>query len=243
MAAALGPPVTRKTTSPLGLLLGLQPGDQRRTAAISGLHFVLGAVIIFMQAPAFGLFVSEFGSQRLPFAYLAIAVVVSALNLAYLKLSDRFAFVPLSLGILAFLAAGCFVLWLGLATPLRSAFIFILPVGFQLVLNVTVLVVWPPRASAFHLREAKRTFGVIAGGNWVASLLLGLVLGPLIALLGTANLLLCAAGGALVALLLFGPVAHVAGVWKPGSRPAPAAAGHKPLRSSRFPCARCCPAR
>ncbi len=221
-----GPPV-RQTPSPLDALLGLQPGDGRRTWSLTGLHFALGAVIVFMQAPAFGLFVSEFGAQRLPFAYIAIAVLVSALNLGYLRLSNRVPFVPLSFGVLGFLAAACVALWLGLATPLRSAVIFILPVGFQLTINVTVLVLWPLAGRAFDLREAKRTFGIIAGGNWTASLLVGLVLAPLIAVIGTQNLLLCAAGSALAALLLFGPVARMAGVWTPVRAPA----GSSPARS------------
>ncbi len=218
------PPTPHPTPSPLDVLLGLQPGDGRRTWSLTGLHFALGAVIVFMQAPAFGLFVSEFGSQRLPFAYIAIAVLVSALNLAYLRLSNRFPFVPLSFGVLGFLAAACVALWLGLLTPLRPAVIFILPVGFQLTINVTVLVLWPLAGRGFNLREAKRTFGVISGGNWTASLLVGLILGPLIALIGTQNLLLCAAASALAALLLLGPVARIAGVWKPG----PTTAGSAP---------------
>jgi ATP:ADP antiporter, AAA family len=225
------PPLTGQSASPLSRLLGLQPTDERRTYAITALHFFLGAIIVFMQAPAFGLFVSEFGSQRLPFAYIAIAILVSALNLAYLRLSNRFPFIPLSCGVLLFLAAACVALWLGLVTPLRSAIIFILPVGFQLTINVTVLVLWPLAGRAFNLREAKRTFGVISGGNWVASLLVGLILAPLIAAIGTENLLLCAGATAVIALGLFLPVARLSGVWSKSTKPAVVVESRRPRKS------------
>lgn len=120
LSPSLAPPPAIRSASPLDRLLGLQPRDKRRTYSITFLHFFLGAIIVFMQTPAFGLFVSEFGSQRLPYAYIALAVLATALNLAYLRLSDRFPFAPLSFGVLAFLAAACLALWLGLATPLPT---------------------------------------------------------------------------------------------------------------------------
>jgi AAA family ATP:ADP antiporter len=149
---------------------------------------------------AFGLFVAEFGSQGLPLAYVSIAVLASITAIAYLKLSEHVSFATLLTINLSFLAAGCVLFWAGLASPLARSFTFLLPLWFQVLLNLGNLAVWSLAGRIFDVRQGKRLFALVGAGNWIANIIGGWSVPLLIGWIGTSNLLLCAAISVGVAL-------------------------------------------
>lgn len=177
----------------LRALLGVEAGEERAIGMMVLLYFALAASFVFVQTSAYGLFIQEFGARQLPFAYLSIAVLASSFAFLYLQLSHRLGFQTLLLVNLGMLAIVCLVFWLGLRSHLAHWFIFFLPLWFQVLLNLSNLVVWPLAGRMFDLRQAKRLFGLVSAGNWLANILGGLVIPPILAFAGAPNLYLFAA--------------------------------------------------
>ena len=59
-------------------------------------------------------------------------------------------------------------------------FIFLLPFWFQTLVNLANLVVWHLAGHMFHVRQAKRIFGLIVGGNWIANIVGGVLVASLL---------------------------------------------------------------
>jgi ATP/ADP translocase/HEAT repeat protein len=173
-------------------LLNIQPGEGRLASLLTLLSFSLNAVVVFVQSIAFGLFVSQFGAQNLPLAYIAIAGIASLVAFVYLKLSERLVYPRLLMLTIAFIAGVCALFWLGLNTPLAAGFVFFLPVWFQTLDNLIYLLVWPLAGRLFDLRQGKRLFGIVGAGNWIANIAAGLIIAPLVARVGTTNMLIAA---------------------------------------------------
>lgn len=157
------------------------------------LNFILILGFTFLQATTFGMFIAEFGAQRLPYAYLSIALLASVVAFIYLKLSGRIDFPRLITLNLGFLSLMCLLFWAGLGTAVARWFIFLLPFWFQTQINLINLVVWPLAGRIFDLRQAKRLFGLVGSGIWLANILGGFIIAPFASLIGTRNLLLITA--------------------------------------------------
>jgi ATP:ADP antiporter, AAA family len=185
--------------------LQIQDGEGQAVGLLVALYFVLALACVFVQTMAFGLFVAAFGSQGLPLAYVSIAILASVAALAYLKLSEHVSVATLLTINLSFLGAGCVLFWLGLASPLARGFIFLLPLWFQVLINLANLAVWSLAGRIFDVRQGKRLFALVGAGNWIANIIGGFLVPLLIGWIGTRNLLLCAAisvGGGLGLLRL-----------------------------------------
>lgn len=182
--------------------LSLQAGEGRPVASLAGLNFAVSAAFVLVQTSAFGLFIEVFGSDALPYAYFSIAVFSSLVGYLYLRLSQRVSFAAGLYLNLAFLAAVCLVFWLGLRSNVARWFIFFLPFWFQTLVNLANLVVWHLAQHTFNVRQAKRLFGLIVAGNWLANILGGVLVVSLLALASPSDLYLLAAGALLLSMLV-----------------------------------------
>jgi AAA family ATP:ADP antiporter len=180
-------------TDRLSTFFNIQPGEGRLVTLLTSQYFFLGAASVFTQTTAFALFLNEFGSQGLPFVYLATAIGASLAAIIYLKLGDRLSLSKLLVANLAGLAVINAGLRLGLLTPMARIFTFILPVWFQILVNFVTLALWSLAGRLLDVRQGKRLFGLIGSGNWLAVAAGGFVISPIVAVLGTPNLLVLAA--------------------------------------------------
>jgi ATP:ADP antiporter, AAA family len=174
-------------------LLGVEAGEGRAVGLMAALYFVLAVSFVFVQTTAFGLFIGEYGPRNLPFAYLSVALLASAIAYLYLWLLERLAFRAVLFVNLGFLAGVSVVFWLGLRSHLAHLFIFFLPFWFQALLNLANLLVWPLAGRMFDVRQAKRLYGLVGAGNWTANILGGLVIASILSYSGTSNPYLFAA--------------------------------------------------
>lgn len=213
----------------LRALLGIEGGEGPTIGVMVGLYFVVSIAFVLVQTTAFGLFVSEFGSQALPFAYLSVAILASLVAFLYLKLSDRLTFRAAQYADLGFLILMCLAFWIGLRSPLQHWVIFLLPFWFQALANQANLFVWHLAGHLFDVRQAKRLYGLIGAGNWLANIIGGAVVAAVLAATGTANAYFLAA----VVLLISAPILFAA-MRTPHATLAQAAAA-KPSRSPASP--------
>ena len=65
-------------------MLGVQRGEARLVGRMLVLYLVLIGALVLIQSMAFGLFIAEFGSKRLPHAYLVIAGLATLVSFGML---------------------------------------------------------------------------------------------------------------------------------------------------------------
>src|SRR4051794_2872709 len=174
-------------------LLGIESGEEARVGLLTGLYAILVLGVAFVETIAFTLFIREFGSQNLPYAYIATAVLAPLAALSFLRLGRRVSFQRLLVINLTFLIIGCTIFWMSLISSAAHWAILLLPAWFQTQIILVNLAVWPLAGRLFDVRQSKRLFGLVGTGTWIANIVGGLVVAPLVVLLGTEQMLLIAA--------------------------------------------------
>lgn len=172
--------------------LKIKPDEERLAGLLVLLYFMIALGFVFVQSMAFGVFMSEYGVQGLPYSYIAISILVSLMAMIYIKLGARVSFSRLLFINVSFLGGGSLLIWLALNSPLYRSAAFFLPLWFQVVVNFGNLAVWPLAGSLFDFQQGKRLFPLLGAGNWTANIIGGLIVPLLVKATGTLNLLLLA---------------------------------------------------
>jgi AAA family ATP:ADP antiporter len=154
----------------LELVLDLRPGELGRGILLFGyLFFVIGSFTVG-KAVRDALFIEEFGAMLLPYADIAIAVIVGLWVSVYLRVARRVTVRNLLMGSLGFFALNCLVFWY-LAHTSQGAWltptIYIWVGMFGVVAPAQV---WTLANYVLTTREAKRLFGFVGSGataGWV----------------------------------------------------------------------------
>lgn len=172
------------------------------------LSFLLGTSFNFLETAAFTLFLGQFTARTLPWIYIINAVVVSAITFGYLRLGRRLSFskqLAANLGVLLLLLAAFRV---GLALTNGPWVAFALPILFQIVVSLGNIAYWTLAGRVVNVRQAKRLFGLLGAGMWVAIVITGFLIPLIVRIIGTANLLVLSVAGMAAALMLLVYVTH-----------------------------------
>jgi len=192
MTASSVPHSTTSISQRFITFLKVKPGEERLIGLLVLLYFILALGFVFVQSMAFGIFLAEYGAQGLPYSYISIAIVASLVAAFYIKLGGRVSFSTLLTINLTFLACVSLLIWLALNSPMYHITAFILPLWFQIVVNLGNLAVWTLASSLFDFRQGKRLFPLLGAGTWLANSIGGLFVPMLVRSVGTVHLLLLA---------------------------------------------------
>jgi hypothetical protein len=107
--------------------LKIEPGEERLIGLLVSLNFILSLGFVFMESMVFGIFLTEYGIEALPYSYISIAILASSVAALYIKLGGRVSFSNLLVINLIFLTGASLIIWLGLNSPLYHVLAFILP--------------------------------------------------------------------------------------------------------------------
>jgi CRP-like cAMP-binding protein/ATP/ADP translocase len=205
----------------LAAIIEVHPGEGRILLSLVLLFFCLTVAFICTLSASFSLFLSTYGYHELPVLYLVMAGSAVLVGGAYLRLSARLPLSRLLIVNLGFLLAGSVAVWAGLYLPEHRWLIFLLPAWYQALADLGFLAVFSLANRIFDVRQAKRLLGPVGAGYWLALIVGGFAVPPLVQWLGTENLLLVAAAGVALGLavllgILRGYTAEIAG---PQGRP------------------------
>ena len=194
-------------------LLSLQPGDLARGSLLfSYLFLIIGSYVVGKTARD-ALFLDRFAAIKLPYADIAIALLVGLVVAAYVRISRSVSLRNLLVGSLVLLASNAILFWwLGSYLQWEWTFpLFYVWVGVYGVLAPAQC--WTLANYMLTTREARRLFGMIGGGAIAGWILGGLFTKFLVQSYGTESLLLAMG----VALLVCAVV--VVQIWarKPGA--------------------------
>jgi AAA family ATP:ADP antiporter len=182
----------------------IHPGEGRLVMFVLCYTILLYTANFLVDTSAYSIFLTTYDATSLPYIYVAVSMVAPLLTFFYLQLNKRVALAPLLVGNLTFLVLTLLGYWLGVRVGQFHWLIFTLPIYYGVVNTITLMVFWNLLGRLFSLQQGKRLFGLLAGGEHVATITVG-IMAPLIVLrIGAGNLLLVAALIALGALGLLG---------------------------------------
>jgi AAA family ATP:ADP antiporter len=148
----------------------LRPGELARGALLFACLFLVIASFTVGKAVRDALFIDEFGALLLPYADIAVALLVGVWISIYLRLSRRIPLRGLLMGSLIFFAANSLVFWyLTVAAPAA----WLTPVLYVWVGMFGVIApaqVWTLANYVVTTREARRLFGFVGSGataGWI----------------------------------------------------------------------------
>ena len=184
--------------------LNIRKGEETAITLLLIYSFVMGSVIAFFYTSATSLFVVNFESSMLPFAYIGGGIMSYLVWLVYARVERFVSFQKLTLmGLLLLLIAVAFFV-VGIRYFNNKWLPFMMFVWIRVFIFISVVGFWGLATKMFDLRQGKRIFGLIGSGE-VISDIVGFFSIPLVLhFIGTSDLLYISLVGLVICLLLMG---------------------------------------
>ena len=180
-------------------LLNLQPGDFGRGALLFIYLMLVISSYQIAKSVRDSLFLSVYTPSKISYAISAIAIIVGFVFAAYVTIGRRTNVRNLLMGTCLFFAAGFGVFWYGAHfRPDLGWQFFALYVWVGIYGVLAPAQVWTLANFVLTTREAKRVFGMVAGGAITGFILGGAITSQLAERIGTESLLLVIAAHMLV---------------------------------------------
>src|SRR2546426_4480710 len=153
--------------------LNLRPGELRRGLPLLAYLFLVIATFLVGRVVRDSLFLSRFTVEQLPYVNIATALVVGVLIAVYIRVGRRISLRNLLMGSLLLFASNCVLFWV-LARFHPASWLY--PVFYIWVGIFGVLApaqAWTLSNYVMTIREARRIFGLVAGGAIVGGIFAG----------------------------------------------------------------------
>ncbi len=215
-------------------MLGVRADEIARVRGLVGAAFLLGLALVLFYGSANAIFLTRYEVTDLPWVYIANAVTVIGVGLAYGAWSAR---VPVSaalVGLAAAMTVSVTALWIWARLSDDRAVAFVLAMWFRLLFIFAVLGLWEIASAVFDIRQAKRLFAAVALGMMLAFVAGGVGTPLLASAIGTVGLLAVAAVCFALYTFDFRRLLHRHGVGSSGDAAAVAPAGPREIASDRY---------
>jgi hypothetical protein len=187
------------------------------TVLLFGQAASLGFTLANLIVPGSAIFLTTYGSGRLPYVYLIVAAVGSLVSIVVNRLQDRFGLHHLAIGTTLMVATITAVSWWLITANDQLWAGYVVLTLFSVNLQMGFVFIGAQAGRAFDVQQIKRVFPKIVSGFVVGFMVGGFLANPLQNLLGRADhLLLVAVFGAVVMASLM----LAAAMLIPGEQPA-----------------------
>lgn len=184
--------------------IGLRKGEGLRASLMFTYIFLVIASLLIVKPVRNSLFLTRFGPEQLPYAFIIVALVSTVFALIYSRLAGRFALnrlIPFSIVSSAFCLT---VVWFLLHSGYQPDwFIYAFYVGVAIFGVTMASQFWLLANYLFNAREARRIFGLLGAGGIAGGIFGGYMTRCLTPVLGTENLILLCVGFLCICLTLF----------------------------------------
>ncbi|MEM7125706.1 MAG: Npt1/Npt2 family nucleotide transporter [Chloroflexota bacterium] len=193
----------RSTSNPrlrslLGIV-GIEPGEGLAIGLCFAQSFALGVAYFVLYTAGTAIFLTYFDASAIAYVYVIAAVLLILIGFYFNRLEQRISLSMLLLGSMgSLLLLYCLLrigLWASASSAWASWWAFLLIVALRISWTLINLVTWALAGRLFNVRQSRRLYPIIVFGSVLAIIISGLLVQPLIALVGIPNLLWFAIGG------------------------------------------------
>ncbi len=173
-------------------IFNIYPNETERVALMFFCSIVIiGGVIIIGQMVSRSLFLGALPESAIPYKFILPPIFLVFVMSIYTKMTslvsrDKVLFTSILLIII-----GIIIFRILIETRLKENFIFLmaLTIYIEIIINIVMIQFWMFASDLFTTREAKRLFGIIAGGDTISSIVFGSLLRSVAGLIQPKNLM------------------------------------------------------
>lgn len=168
--------------------LNIEPGEEK-PALLLFLYLTLAlSSFTIARTVRDSLFLDRYDALNLPYAYIAVAVIIGLLVSVYVKLSNRMNQAFLISGTLLFFISNVLLLWwlIHVKWSAIAAVFYVWSSIFGIIMTAQV---WTLAGMTLNTRQARRLFPLIGSGGILGAFLGGLLAAGTVRFMGTGNLL------------------------------------------------------
>ena len=170
-------------------IIKIKPGEGKMVATFFLFSFFTIAMALVAKTARDAYFLSRFEKSLLPLMFLAIAIVMAPILTYYTSLTKKLS--PRTLFMITSSVFGASFIFL--QTVMTGNIIPIAYVWIEVAIGICIIQFWTYAGESFEPQQAKRLFGIIAGGGSFAVMLIGMNLKPFVNAFGTDELLFLSA--------------------------------------------------
>ncbi len=183
-------------------LLNLEKGEGSLITLPVIYSFFTGASLAYFVTSSTALFLNTFERDMLSMAFIAAGVIVWVVGQIFSQVQKRVDFSKsLTIGV-GFLLISIFIFIAFFLGPKPLVIIFIIYAWIRVFAYMHAVSFWGLAGRLFSLRQGKRLFGLISGGEVIASILSFFSVPFLLKLISTEELLIISGGSLLVGFLI-----------------------------------------
>lgn len=188
--------------------LGIRRGEELRAGLMFSYIFLVIAALLIARPVRYSLFLTEFGPQQLPYAFILVALTSTLVALAYARLASRIPLNRLITISLLFFGSGFVISWFLLQAGYKENwFIYGFFIFAAIFGVISASQFWLLANYVFNAREAKRVFGFLGAGAIAGAIFGGYITTFLAPLFSTKNLVI------LCVITIFGNLLLLRLVW------------------------------
>ena len=176
---------------------------ERRVVVLLLLHSLfMGISLVLFETAANAIFLTRFPADRLTYVFIGAAFAVPLSGVLYNRLRNRLSTPQLWTATLLFLLSIPLAITPALSAGKAAWPALILMISVNVMYALTALEFWGVAGRVLNMRQARRLYGLIGSGEIAAGILGGIAVGPVLKIISVTNLLLVAAGGFFLCLLI-----------------------------------------
>ena len=188
--------VTAKNNFFNGLLrwLNLRPEESERTWLMFAFYTFTTIGLSWLDNSTAGLFLEQYGADKLPLVYIGNAVIGASLGFAYSWVQRTISLRQVMVGTPMFIALPLVMFWAGLGIEHLAVYtVFVMRLWLDVTYVLNDINTSITANQLFNIREIKRTYPIISSGVLVADVISGFSLPFLLEWVGLQNVLLLSA--------------------------------------------------
>ena len=196
---------TAKNNFFAGLLrwLNLRPEESERTWLMFAFYTFTTIGLSWLDNSTAGLFLEQYGADKLPLVYVGNAVIGASLGFAYSWVQRTISLRQVMVGTPLFIALPLVMFWAGLGIEHLAVYtVFVMRLWLDVTYVLNDINTSITANQLFNIREIKRTYPIISSGVLVADVISGFSLPFLLDWIGLQNVLLLSAASIAVGSLI-----------------------------------------
>lgn len=172
------------------LAVDIRTGEERSITMLLVHSFCMGLSLVYFETAAYALFLDAFEARQLPYVYMISAPVAALFGVIYSQLEGKLSLSRLFPLVLGLLLASVVIFYCSVSFVKLDWVRMGMLAWFNVMMILLNLEFWGLANSLLNVRQGRRLFGFIGGGEILAGILGGFSVSLLVELLGTENLLL-----------------------------------------------------
>jgi|GEM_PF-455797 len=152
-------------------VLNIKEGEGKPIIFLLLISFFMGTAVAFFYTSTTSMFLAQFSTQTLPYAYIGSGIIGYLIWVASTGLGKIFSLPSMLIIYVAFLTVTVLLFFIGVEFTSITWLPFLMFIWIRVFTYVNAVVFWTLAGRIFDLRQGKRLFGLISAGEVISTII------------------------------------------------------------------------